>query len=77
MVDLLPDDETTIEEFHFRKDDLKLLSIELWECFGDRFEGTFDRVKLPNRNYCHFETGILMMLYQLSYPRRLCPDIIV
>jgi hypothetical protein len=48
MVDLLPDDETTIEEFHFRKDDLKLLSIELWECFGDRFEGTFDWVKLPN-----------------------------
>jgi hypothetical protein len=64
----LPHDKTTIRFYRFKKNHLKIVSLLLWEKFGDYFiDGTYERVILPNRNYIHFETGLLLSLFCLIF----------
>jgi hypothetical protein len=56
----LPD--ATEPEFRFRKKDLQTVAHLLWPkaINLDMVTRTYDRICLRNRNYCHFETGLIL-----------------
>lgn len=70
----LPDNEYTVLEFRFRKNDLQFLSELLWPRIQPYLSGEYSRIILPNRNYINFETGLLMLLYRLIHPKRIRPE---
>ena len=58
--------------FSFRKDHLKDICVLLWSRID--LVGTYDNVVCRHRYKCPFETGILILLYRLSRPRRIRPE---
>jgi hypothetical protein len=63
LIQDLPD--ATELEFRFRKKDLQTVAHLLWpKAFNlDMVTGTYNRNSLHNRNYWHFETGLILFLY--------------
>ncbi len=74
VIDNLPDNDRTTLEFRFRKEDLKLICKLLWPRLNEYFIGEYDKIHLAHRHYVHFETGMLMLLYRLAFPKRLRPE---
>jgi hypothetical protein len=74
IVDNLPDTDRTTKEFRFRKEDLKQVCTLLWPRLREHLVGDYEKIHLPHRHYVHFETGILMLLYQLIYPTHIRPE---
>jgi nuclease HARBI1 len=70
----LMDDDNTVLEFRFRRDDLETLSECLWNKVKNNLVGNYEKVCIGNRNYMHFETCLLMLLYRLAFPRRIKPE---
>jgi hypothetical protein len=68
-------DQEVILEFCFRKEHLIILAEKLWPLTKDFLDGTYENICIGNRNYVHFETGLLLCLYRLSYPKRIRPDL--
>jgi hypothetical protein len=68
------DDATCVSEFRFRKQDLVELAALLWPKFKQHLDGDKGTIRCLNRYVCHYETGLLIILYCLSRPRRLRPD---
>lgn len=71
----LPNNETTRDEFRFRKDHLQIMADEIWRRFSGLFFGPKEKNELPQRTYIHYETGLLLCLYRLACPKRIDPDI--
>ena len=67
-------DNECIHNFRFRSHHLKQLFDLLWPRMQRYLIGNVLRVQCFNRYVCKFETGMLILLYRLSRPRRLCPD---
>jgi hypothetical protein len=63
-----------LAEFRFRKDHLQLLSNRLWTKMQLYLDGDYDHIKLENRYKLPFETCLMFLLYRLSVPRRIHPD---
>jgi nuclease HARBI1 len=74
LIQDLPD--VTAQEFRFRKKDLQTMAHLLWPkaISLDMVTGTYDRICLRNRNYVHFETGLILFLYRMTYPTRISPE---
>jgi hypothetical protein len=66
----------TEPEFRFRKHYLQIVARLLWPkaINLDMVTGTYERICLRNRNYCHFETDNILFLYRLTYPSRISPE---
>jgi hypothetical protein len=74
LIEDLPD--VTKQEFWFRKNDLQTMAHLLWQkaINFDMVTGTYDQICLRNRNYVHFETGLILFLYRMMYPTRISPE---
>ena len=64
-----------LSEFRFRKDHLQEFADRLWPKMESVLEGSISGISCNNGYCCPYETGLLMVLYRLSRPRRLSPDI--
>lgn len=65
---------TCLNEFRFRKEHLQLVSARLWEKMSAHLDRTYEMVKVDNRYTVPFETCLMFLLYRLSVPRRIHPD---
>jgi hypothetical protein len=75
-IDSLPDNTyINVKEFQFKKAHLKTVTREIWERYGDKFGNDYNKIDVGNRVYIKFETGLLLVLYRLSYPHRVRPEI--
>jgi hypothetical protein len=66
-----------INEFRMRKADLQEVADKLWPKFSALLPGenlTKDEVRVSHGYTVPYETGFLILLYHLSRPRRLRPD---
>jgi hypothetical protein len=74
LIQDLPDGTET--EFRFRKKDLQTVAHLLWPkaINLDMVTGTYDQICLRNRNYVHFETGLILFLFRITYPTRISPE---
>jgi len=69
------DPAVCVPEFRFRKEDLVRVSDGLWPRFREKgMQGDKESVRCSNRYRTPFETGFLMLLFRLSRPRRIRPD---
>ena len=69
------DESKCILEFRFRKLELLEIANLLWPKMVLFLEGTRDKILVQNRYTCDYETGLLLVLFRLSRPRRLRPDL--
>ena len=76
IVAMLPNAIETKIEYRFHKNDLQEVMRVLWPLARIHLTGVYERVELPNRNYVHFECGMLMLLYRLAYPQRIYPEMV-
>ena len=67
-------DSNCIAYFRFRKEDLHLLADLLWLRFEPLLVGHRECVLVKNRYQIPYETGLLIVLYRLSRPNRIRPD---
>ena len=63
-----------IENCHMQKEHLSTVCNKLWPIMRHLFEGNIHSIKCENRYNTHFETGIIVLLYRMSRPRHLHPD---
>jgi hypothetical protein len=68
------DESKCILDFRFRKLELKEIAERLWPKMELFLEGTRDKIRVQNRYTCEYETGLLLVLYRLSRPRRIRPE---
>ena len=62
-----------INEFRFRKKDLQKVADLLWPKMSSFLVGERDRIRVQGKYKVPYETGLLLLLFQLSRPRRICP----
>jgi hypothetical protein len=63
VIDDLPDTDAVIFTFRFQKFQIKYIASLLWNKYNHLFNGPYDKLVLPCRNYVHFEIGLLLLLY--------------
>ena len=63
-----------IENCRMRKEHLSTVCEKLWPRMRHLFEGNKSSIKCENRYTTHFETGMIVLLYRMSRPWRLRPD---
>ena len=63
-----------IENCRMRKEHLSTVCNKLWPRMRHLFDGSKSSIQCENRYSTHFETGMIVLLYRMSRPRRLCPD---
>ena len=68
------DDSKAILDFRFCKVDLQEIADSLWPKLEPFLEGTQDKIMVQNQYQCPYETGLLLVLYQLAPPRHLHPE---
>ena len=56
------------------KDHLTNVCNKLWPRMRHLFEGNKSPIRCKNRYTTHFETGMIILLYRMSRPWRLCPE---
>jgi hypothetical protein len=61
-------------EFRFRKEHLQIVSKKLWNLMQPHLEGNYDSIRVENRYTLPFKTCFMFLLYRLSVPRRIQPD---
>jgi hypothetical protein len=69
------DDSKALLDFRFRKDDLQEIADSLWPKLEPFLEGTHDKIMVQNQYQCPYETGLLLVLYQLACPCCICPEL--
>jgi len=67
-------DNECIHNFRFCPEHLTRLFALLWPKMQQNLTGTITRIVCENRYVCKYETGMLILLYRLSRPRRLWSD---
>ena len=67
-------DSTCISYFRFRKNELQQLADLLWPRIHNILQGDHDSTVCTNGYRIPFETGLLILLYRLSRPNRIRPD---
>ena len=72
IIDL--DEFRCILNFCFRKLELLEIADLLWPKMELFLQGTRNKILVQNRYTCDYETGLLLVLFRLSHPRRLHPD---
>jgi DDE superfamily endonuclease len=70
----LDDSEETRMLYRFKKNHLQQIATTVWKRFSDHFTGSYERLSLPQRQYVHFETALLLLLYRLAFPTRIYPE---
>ena len=68
------DESKCIFDYRFRQRDLLEIANRLWPKMQLYLEGTRDKILDKNRYTCSYETGLLLVLFRLSRPRRLRPE---
>jgi hypothetical protein len=63
-----------VNEFRFRKEHLHILANRLWIKMQPHLHGNYDRIRVKNRYTLPFETCLMLLLYRLSVPHRISPD---
>jgi hypothetical protein len=63
-----------INQFHMKKADLQEMADKLWPKFASVLPGEKEKVHVRNGYKVPYETGLLILLYQLSRPRTIHPD---
>ena len=63
-----------VENCHMQKEHLITICKKLWPSMRHLFEGTRMSIKCHNQYNTHFETGMIVLLYRMSHPRHLHPD---
>ena len=63
-----------VENCHMWKEHLITICQKLWPWMKHLFIGTRMSIKCHNRYNTHFETGMIVLLYRISCPQCLCPD---
>ena len=69
------DDSKALLDFRFRKVDLQEIADSLWPKLEPFLGGTLDKIMVQNQYQCPYETGLLLVLYRLSHPRRIRPEL--
>ena len=64
-----------INDFRFRKKDLQELADRLWPKLELLLNGDKESIVCNNAYRCPYETGLLLVLFRLSRPRRISPDL--
>ena len=72
-VDSLSESEC-IENCRMRKDHLIIFLEKLWPKMHHQLVGPQERITCKNRYTVPYETGMIILLYQYSRPRRLRPE---
>ena len=72
MTDLSQSD--CVENCHMQKEHLITICQEVWPCMRHLFVGTRMSIKCQNQYNARFETGMIILLYRMSHPRHLHPD---
>jgi hypothetical protein len=67
-------DSVCISDFRFRKENLQKIADGLWPLMNVYLLGEKDDIKVENGYRTTYETGFLIVLYRMSYPRRVRPD---
>jgi hypothetical protein len=74
VIEDLPDNvDEVIECYHFRKCHIETIANLFWNKFSHLFNSPYDKLLLPNRNYIHFETGLLLLLFCFARPVTIQP----
>ena len=63
-----------IENCRMRKEHLSTVCNKLWQRMRHLFVGNKSSIQCENRYTTHFETGMIVLLYRMSRPRRLRPE---
>jgi DDE superfamily endonuclease len=74
IIEDIDGDAEAIKDFRFRKDQLSTICEKLWPKIQPFVLGNYNGILCHNGYKCPFESGILLVLYRLSAPRRLRPD---
>jgi hypothetical protein len=74
IIEDIDGDAEAVKDFRFRKDQLSTICDKLWPRIQPYLIGDYDNIKCHNGYACPFESGILLVLYRLSAPRRLRPE---
>jgi hypothetical protein len=72
IIDL--DESKCILDFRFCQHKLKEIANLLWPKMELFLEGTHDKIIVGNRYTCDYETGLLLLLFRLSRPRQIRPE---
>ena len=67
-------ESNTLQNCHLRKVDLQTLTDKLWPLMSVHLCGDRSRITCVNQYTIKYESGILILLYHLSCPQRLWPD---
>ena len=68
------DESKCILDFRFCKLEQEEIANLLWPKMELFLEGTRGKILVQNRYMCDYETGLLLVLFRLSRPRRIRPD---
>jgi nuclease HARBI1 len=67
-------DSKCLSHFRFRKNELQLLANLLWPRLQNHLHGNRDGTLCTNGYRVPYETGLLILLYRLSHPNRIRPE---
>jgi DDE superfamily endonuclease len=68
------DESKCLLDFRFRKAELQEIADRLWPKLGLILVGDRDNIKCMNKYSCPYETGLLLIMFRLSRPRRIRPE---
>ena len=63
-----------VENCHMQQEHLTTICQKLWPQMKHLFVGTRTSIKCHNQYNTHLETGMIVLLYRMSHPRPLHPD---
>ena len=63
-----------IENCRMQKEHLSTVGNKLWPRMRHLFDGNKSSIQCENRYTTHFETGMIVLLFRMSCPRRLRPE---
>jgi hypothetical protein len=70
----LDDSEENRMLYCLKKSHLLQMATTIWDYFSHHFNGNYERLNLLQRQYDHFETALLLLLYRLAFPTRIYPE---
>jgi hypothetical protein len=68
------DESKCILDFRFRQAELQEIADSLWPKMSLVLDGDHNGISCENKYTCPYETGLLLVLFRLSRPRRIRPD---
>jgi hypothetical protein len=67
-------EDECVHYFWFRKEDFIEVCNLLWPKINNVFQASKESIPVGNRYRCHYETGIMVILFRLSRPTRIRPE---